>query len=212
MHSVNFRKGANHAGLFDNVGDPGYHFSDHASWGKQFGYWLENNFGQYGEFGPKKGSTAEVVGQEIGAVVYAAHPLTFIPELILGTEGPQTQTVAGTGASYAMMLVTPGGAAKGSGKAASGVIQYSDDLVNSARQAYPKLAGKVQNHHITPKYLGGARNGPTVPLDGAYHQKITNAFRERWGYGQGPIQNEQFRREVLDAVYKEFPLPSGYTY
>ena len=35
-----------------------------------------------------------------------------------------------------------------------------------AQDAYPKKAGTIENHHIAPKYLGGAPDGPTVPLDG----------------------------------------------
>jgi len=69
--------------------------------------------------------------------------------------------------------------------AANGGSQYSDDLLKAAQQAYPKLAGKTQLHHITPKYLGGPANGPLIKLDAAYHQQITNEFRKYWGYGKG---------------------------
>ncbi len=96
--------------------------------------------------------------------------------------------------------------------ATEGAVQYSDDLIRAAQQAYPKLAGKIQNHHITPKFLGGAKNGPTVPLDAAYHQQITNAFRQAWSYGKGPITDPVLRRQIMDQVYKQFPLPQGYTY
>ncbi len=89
--------------------------------------------------------------------------------------------------------------------------QYSDDLVRAAQQLYPGKAGKIQLHHITPKYLGGAKNGPLVPLDGAYHQQITNAFRKAWPYGQGHPSATQLR-QIMDDVYNQFPLPPGYTY
>lgn len=46
-----------------------------------------------------------------------------------------------------------------------GGLQYSDDLLKAAQQAYPKLAGKTQLHHITPKYLGGPANGPLIKLE-----------------------------------------------
>jgi len=96
--------------------------------------------------------------------------------------------------------------------ATKGGIQYSDDLVRAAQQAYPKLAGKTQLHHITPKYLGGAANGPLVPLDAAYHQQITNAFRQAWPYSQGAIKDPAVLKSVMDKVYKQFPLPPGYGY
>jgi hypothetical protein len=93
-----------------------------------------------------------------------------------------------------------------------GAVQYSDDLVKAAQQAYPKLAGKTQLHHITPQYLGGAADGALVPLDAAYHQQITNAFRQAWPYGKGAITDPVLRKKIIDQVYKQFPLPPGYTY
>ncbi|SEK63850.1 DUF6443 domain-containing protein [Parapedobacter koreensis] len=95
---------------------------------------------------------------------------------------------------------------------ANGGVQYSDDLVKAAQKAYPELAGKTQLHHITPKYLGGAANGPLVPLDAAYHQQITNAFRQAWPYGQGVIKDPVLIKQIMDQVYKRFPLPPGYGY
>jgi RHS repeat-associated protein len=58
-------------------------------------------------------------------------------------------------------------------------------VLAEAQQQYPKLKGKTHNHHIIPKYLGGDDAGETVPIDAAYHQLITNAFRDKWAYGQG---------------------------
>jgi hypothetical protein len=116
MYSVNFRKGVEHNDLFDDLGDPGYHFSDHASLDKQFGYWLENNFGgPSNEFGSQKGSAAEVVGQEIGAVVYQMYPGTIIAEMITGRNGPIPQTMAGDGVMIAAFFVTPAGVFRGVG-------------------------------------------------------------------------------------------------
>jgi hypothetical protein len=93
--------------------------------------------------------------------------------------------------------------------AAKGGLQYSDDLVRAAQQTYPKLAGKTQLHHITPKYLGGAKNGPLVPLDGAYHQMITNEFRALWGYGKG-VPSATELQSIMKQVYSKYPLPPGY--
>ena len=88
-------------------------------------------------------------------------------------------------------------------------VGYSHDLVKSAQRLYPNKAGKIELHHITPKYLGGAKNGPLVPLDGAYHQIITNEFRAIRPYGLGPV-NETQRLQIMKEVYSKFPLPPGY--
>ncbi|WP_373522731.1 hypothetical protein, partial [Aquiflexum sp.] len=90
--------------------------------------------------------------------------------------------------------------------AAKGGLQYSDDLLKAAQQAYPKLAGKTQLHHITPKYLGGPANGPLIKLDAAYHQQITNAFWAEWGYGIGKPSAAQLDA-IMNRVYSQFPLP-----
>jgi RHS repeat-associated protein len=71
---------------------------------------------------------------------------------------------------------------------------------------YPKKAGKIENHHVKPIYLGGDRKGPTVPLDGSYHQEITNAIRDAFPYGKGPYPDKEVD-EFLKKLYKElFPL------
>ncbi len=96
-----------------------------------------------------------------------------------------------------------------SSSAAKGVTQYSDDLVKAAQKIYPKKAGTTQLHHITPKYLGGAKNGSLVPLDGAYHQMITNEFRALWGYGKG-VPSATELQSIMKQVYTKYPLPPGY--
>jgi RHS repeat-associated protein len=90
-----------------------------------------------------------------------------------------------------------------------GGVQYSDDLVKAAQKLYPKKAGITELHHITPKYLGGAVDGPVVPLNGAYHQQITNAFRQAWPYGQAKPTAAQLQK-IMDDVYSQYPLPPGY--
>jgi hypothetical protein len=80
-----------------------------------------------------------------------------------------------------------------------------DDLVSAAQKAYPGKAGTTELHHITPKYLGGAADGPLAPLDAAYHQQITNAFRESWKYGQPKPSTEQLGK-IMNDVYSKFPL------
>jgi RHS repeat-associated protein len=82
------------------------------------------------------------------------------------------------------------------------------DLVKSAQEQYPNKAGKIEYHHIDPKYMGGDINGPTVPLDASYHQVITNEFRSYHGYGKGTL-NETDRTIIMNKVYSKYPIP-GY--
>ncbi len=91
-------------------------------------------------------------------------------------------------------------------KAANRGVQYSDDLVKAAEKLYPKKAGKIELHHPIPQYLGGAKNQVTVPLNGAYHQQITNAFRAQWGYGISKPSAAQLET-IMKKVYSQFPLP-----
>jgi RHS repeat-associated protein len=93
------------------------------------------------------------------------------------------------------------------GKAAKGGARSVDDLVKAAQSKFPGKAGKIEQHHVTPKYLGGDPKGPTVPIDAAYHQEITNAFREAWPYGQGAPSPADLQRIMND--YSRFPLPGG---
>ncbi|HYO56598.1 hypothetical protein [Archangium sp.] len=83
-----------------------------------------------------------------------------------------------------------------------------DQGMAEAKRRFPHLYGKPkQEHHIHPKYLNGPENGPTVDLDPAYHQLITNAFREEYGYGQvdPPPPGEQ--QKIMRKVYSRYPLP-----
>ena len=89
----------------------------------------------------------------------------------------------------------------------AGAATY-EDLVAAAQDAYPTKAGKIELHHITPKYLGGDPEGPLVPLDAAYHQQITNEFRNLWPYG-GPQPSTAQLEEMMQQVYQKFPLPPG---
>ena len=90
----------------------------------------------------------------------------------------------------------------------TGRVGAFDGLVSQAKQKYPKLAGKTHQHHIIPYYLGGAANGPRVPLNAAYHQQITNAFRKAHKYGQPPPDPTTPQR-IMQDVYKQYPLPPG---
>jgi RHS repeat-associated protein len=61
-------------------------------------------------------------------------------------------------------------------------------------------------HHIIPKYLGGAKNGPLAAIPRSYHQLITNAFRRLAPYGKGPRSLEEVE-EIVRKVYEQHPLP-----
>ncbi|WP_158502184.1 hypothetical protein [Vitiosangium sp. GDMCC 1.1324] len=82
-----------------------------------------------------------------------------------------------------------------------------DKGMQEARKKFPHLAGgPKQKHHIHPRYLGGPENGPTVDLDPAYHQLITNEFRKLAGYGRKlPSLNAVLA--FMRAVYSKYPLP-----
>ena len=82
---------------------------------------------------------------------------------------------------------------------------YDDDDIERAKRLYPNKSNIEERHHIIPIYLGGAPNGPTVLLNGAYHQLITNAFRRLWPYGQGKPTADQLQR-ILKKVYDEYPI------
>jgi RHS repeat-associated protein len=81
---------------------------------------------------------------------------------------------------------------------------YTPEDISNAQKQYPNKTG-TQDHHITPKYLGGDPSGPTVPLDSAYHQQITNAFRNLWPYGSGTPTPEQLQ-DIMDQVYNQYPI------
>jgi len=83
---------------------------------------------------------------------------------------------------------------------------YYDDIVNEARKLYPGKAFKTELHHVTPKYLGGAVNGPMTRIDAAYHQLITNEFRSLWPYG-GPKPSAEELARIMAEVYGKLPLP-----
>ncbi len=83
-----------------------------------------------------------------------------------------------------------------------------EQAVSEAQADFPNKAGSIEQHHISPKYLGGDPAGPTVPLDAAYHQVVTNAFRAARGYGLGTVSPEELEN-ILNQVYRNFPLPPG---
>jgi len=85
--------------------------------------------------------------------------------------------------------------------------QRFDQGLAEAGQKFPHLRGKPpQEHHVHPKYLGGPQDGPTVKVDPAYHQFITNTFRREHAYDQdAPMPDVQLR--IMKKVYSKYPLP-----
>jgi hypothetical protein len=84
------------------------------------------------------------------------------------------------------------------------------ELQEFAEGLYPKLVDKAaQLHHIIPKYLGGptsALNDLVVRIPAAYHQLITNGFRDAWPYGQGVAPSAEQLNEILTTIYTNFPI------
>ncbi|WNG52087.1 hypothetical protein F0U60_54260 [Archangium minus] len=69
-----------------------------------------------------------------------------------------------------------------------------------------RLAGRYEEHHFWPRYLGGGADGPTYRLPAPYHQLLTNAFRARWAYGRHTPTPEE-ARQIMMKVYAELPIP-----
>jgi RHS repeat-associated protein len=91
----------------------------------------------------------------------------------------------------------------------SAINEYRLHMVEEAEALYPKLLAQtaMQDHHIFPKYMGGALEGLTVPLEAPYHQVITNAFRDAWAYGQGIAPTLEQAKQIMLDVYSKLPLP-----
>jgi RHS repeat-associated protein len=94
-------------------------------------------------------------------------------------------------------------------KSAPGEAALFEDLVAAAQKAFPDKAGRTELHHITPKYLGGNPKGPLAPLDAAYHQQITNAFRRRAPYNK-PKPSSEDLQQIMKDIYSQYPLPPGH--
>jgi hypothetical protein len=75
-----------------------------------------------------------------------------------------------------------------------------------AERLYPGKVGRYEWHHFWPMYLGGPRDGPRFRLPADYHQLITTAFRNKWGYGR-PHPGELEAKRIMMEVYAEYPIP-----
>lgn len=87
-----------------------------------------------------------------------------------------------------------------------GSLERYKKLEAQAQKDYPKLAGKQHKHHVDPLYMGGPKNGRTVPMDAAYHQYITNFFRQLHAFGSGVVA-QKLRQMYMRMVYRKYPLP-----
>lgn len=76
----------------------------------------------------------------------------------------------------------------------------------AAERIYPEKVGLYEEHHFWPRYLGGPSNGKTFRLPAAYHQLITNVFREQHPYGR-PKPSEQEARKIMLKIYSQYPIP-----
>lgn len=154
-----------------------------------------------------------VTGRAIGTavkdtVVAAAHGDGRAIGQIVGTVGT---AIAGGAISRGAGIAGEAGAEAGGFVGGTTSVTTEETYaarLAEAQEAYPNKAGTIENHHIAPKYLGGAASGPTIPLDGAYHQMITNEFRNLAPYGTGPVSPQQMQN-LQDSVYSKFPLPPG---
>lgn len=81
-----------------------------------------------------------------------------------------------------------------------------DDLIREAEQLFPKKAGKFENHHEWPRYMGGPAGGPLSNINAAYHQLITNEFRRLAPYGKLQLSPAE-AKEIMEQVYAKYPLP-----
>jgi hypothetical protein len=84
---------------------------------------------------------------------------------------------------------------------------YIDAQTRIADKAYPSKAGRTEDHHTAPQFLGGPKNGLTSDIPASYHQLITNQFRlGGFGYGNPPPTPTELQ-ELMDGVYDKYPLP-----
>lgn len=81
-----------------------------------------------------------------------------------------------------------------------------ESALGDAKAKYPGKANKDEYHHRTPKYLGGDPDGPTVRINAALHQEITNAFRQLWKYGSKVKPTQEQLKEIMRQVYSRFPI------
>ena len=106
------------------------------------------------------------------------------------------------GTSLALLAIPGGGETKVLSKG-----EKIAQLTTDAEKLYPKLAGKLQDHHVIPQYLGGAKDGATARIPAAYHQLITNEFRKLAPYGQSIQRGAAEVGRIVQEVYSKFPLP-----
>jgi RHS repeat-associated protein len=161
--------------------------------------------GSNSSVGKRTGHVAIGVGKAI------SNGLSEIMELISPPEGeplrPSDEDEA-AGMVLGGVIVQVTEVAVTEGKSSEASAAKFEELVAAAQKKFPGKAGKIELHHITPKYLGGAKDGPLVRIDAAYHQQITNEFRSRWPYSIGTPSDVE-RSDIMSRVYSKYPLAPG---
>jgi hypothetical protein len=126
---------------------------------------------------------------------------TLAVEVIAVPAGAMTATLA-RGAGALVVLSAPPSLDPKAARA-----QYEKGM-QEARRSFPHLfGGPKQKHHVHPRYLGGPEDGPTVDLDPAYHQLITNEFRRLASYGRRTPLGFDAVWKLMKQVYTKYPLP-----
>jgi RHS repeat-associated protein len=151
-------------------------------------------------------STIPFVGETMDALVLADPAASGLEKTIAGVS-LAANTVFPVLPNFGAVSRIASATGDIAGSVARGGARSVDDLVKAAQSKFPGKAGKIEQHHVTPKYLGGDPKGPTVPIDAAYHQEITNAFRAEWEFGRGMLPSEAQLRDIMQRVYERFPLP-----
>ncbi len=87
-----------------------------------------------------------------------------------------------------------------------GAASYEEQEA-AALERYPH-GDDYHYHHITPKYMGGAANGPVTRIRAAYHWVIHNEIKK---YVANRLEaselSDEELRQILRDVYEKFPLP-----
>ena len=89
-------------------------------------------------------------------------------------------------------------------------VQY-EKIVEKARRRYPRKA-RIKGpecHHVHPIYMGGPKSpmpGGRKAVDAAYHQLLTNSFRNYWSYGAGASKTGLNFSDIMTIVYADLPV------
>jgi hypothetical protein len=97
-------------------------------------------------------------------------------------------------------------AGKAYGEATRKLGKKARRIAKAAEEAYPKKAGKVERHHMRPRYLRGSKHGTTRDLPDPLHQVATNRIREQFPYGRSGRPSGKEIEETLEDIYEELGI------